>query len=429
MPKKKAIPKPEERLVKDQRTKSEYHYIDTHNDIDIKSREVYKNSKRTIHYPFRPRTGATKYKKILAIEYVDMPDSLPRGFLKSFKSGYGFTREINGLLYALEDKIDILRVIVSSKKTTKLVGKTLTINAEQLNNAYPPLKALYQNQKSEADILIADLLAKILPKKFKKKSGAYVPGSLDRFIKQQLSDYNLLSQADKSAILDIVKTLAEGQKLLDQKKVLDTKEVIEKYFIEEIITEYEKILKQKTDSKHLEDKWQTFFKKYSWVFSQLFSFPVLLLEEKAYVGGKGLDNKDGKIADFLYKNYLSDNIAIIEIKTHATALLHGKGAYRGKDVYPISKDLTGAINQVLDQRDNLQKEFYELSKKYKKTFETFNSKCNVVLGRLGLLKANQKKSFELFRSNSRDVEIVTYDELLEKLKGLRTLLFGDKKEK
>ncbi len=32
------------------------------------------------------------------------------------------------------------------------------------------------------------------------------------------------------------------------------------------------------------------------------------------------------------------------------------------------------------------------------------------------------KSFEIFRRNSRDVEIITFDELLEKLKLLHTLL-------
>ena len=35
---------------------------------------------------------------------------------------------------------------------------------------------------------------------------------------------------------------------------------------------------------------------------------------------------------------------------------------------------------------------------------------------------DQKKSFELFRRNSKDVEVVTFDELLEKLKQLSVFL-------
>ena len=34
----------------------------------------------------------------------------------------------------------------------------------------------------------------------------------------------------------------------------------------------------------------------------------------------------------------------------------------------------------------------------------------------------QRKSFELLRGNSKDVEIVTFDELLKKLDGLRQFL-------
>ena len=40
----------------------------------------------------------------------------------------------------------------------------------------------------------------------------------------------------------------------------------------------------------------------------------------------------------------------------------------------------------------------------------------------------EKKSFELMRSISRDVDVVTFDEVLEKIKGLEKLLFGDKKD-
>ena len=38
-------------------------------------------------------------------------------------------------------------------------------------------------------------------------------------------------------------------------------------------------------------------------------------------------------------------------------------------------------------------------------------------------ETDQIRSFELFRGNSKNVEIVTFDELLEKIKELRELLF------
>ena len=41
---------------------------------------------------------------------------------------------------------------------------------------------------------------------------------------------------------------------------------------------------------------------------------------------------------------------------------------------------------------------------------------------------DEKKSFDLFRGNSKDVQIVTFDELLEKLIQLRDLLASSEDE-
>ena len=99
-----------------------------------------------------------------------------------------------------------------------------------------------------------------------------------------------------------------------------------------------------------------------------------------------------------------------------------KTAYRGDDVFSAAKDLTGCINQVLNQRDNFQKEFYTTKGKTKEDFETFNSKCVVLIGSIKKLSEKQRYSFELFRSNSRDVEIMTFDELQTKIESLQTLM-------
>lgn len=120
-------------------------------------------------------------------------------------------------------------------------------------------------------------------------------------------------------------------------------------------------------------------------------------------------------------NSLSNNVSFLEIKTHKTKLIEGT-AYRGDDVFCMSKDLTGCINQVLNQRDNFQKEFYQKKYTSKGEFETFNSKCVVLIGSINSLNENQKYSFELFRSNSRDVEILTFDELENKIKSLQKIL-------
>ena len=359
-----------------------------------------------------------------------MPDPLPRGFFKEYTKGYGFTRVLNGLLYALESKFTVPSVIVSGTRSTSYKNYTLVLNANDLDRLYPQLKSLFDEQRGERDILVNNVLAGLFPSKFKKKSPTYAKGSLNRFIGQNIVNHNDLSSDDVTALLELVNNVSRGRDILSKKQVLRTKEKIEEYYIEEVIGTFQKMLNQKGDSPALEKKWQKFFKEYSWVFSQMFSYPVLMFEDEAFVGGKSIKGTGGKVSDFIYKNHLTDNIAIIEIKTHRTALLSGKKAYRGKDVFAISKDLTGAINQVLDQRDNLQKDFYGLKAKSDKPFETYNSRCLLVVGLSSLLSNSQKKSFELYRSNSRDVDIVTFDELFNKIKGFSDILFtGGKKKK
>ena len=35
---------------------------------------------------------------------------------------------------------------------------------------------------------------------------------------------------------------------------------------------------------------------------QIFSYSAVLFQDKAYVGGKGIDNKGGNVIDFIYQN-------------------------------------------------------------------------------------------------------------------------------
>lgn len=109
-------------------------------------------------------------------------------------------------------------------------------------------------------------------------------------------------------------------------------------------------------------------------------------------------------------NGFKDNYALIEIKTHIKELLADK-VYRGTDVFPTSNELSASINQCLDQKDNFLKEFG-------KTEHPIDPKCILVIGRKSNLTSDQIKCFELVRANQKNVDIIAFDELLAKLKGL-----------
>lgn len=171
-----------------------------------------------------------------------------------------------------------------------------------------------------------------------------------------------------------------------------------------------------------EEFWQNTLKQHSFVFSQLFSYPVIIFKDKAYVGGKSIENQGGNFVDFLLTNHLTMNSALIEIKTPKTSLL-GK-QYRTNS-YSISDELSGSIVQVASYKSSLLQEYNSLIRGASKTFEAFNPPAIVVIGNTNELKDSEKRmSFELFRNGLKDVQVVTYDELFAKVETLVNLLEG-----
>lgn len=211
--------------------------------------------------------------------------------------------------------------------------------------------------------------------------------------------------------------------LFEKQDLILTKENIEKKFIEDILKKFEKYLALKYVK---EDKWQDFFKENAWIFSQLFAYPAVLIADNAYVGGKMIQGTGGKIVDFLYANKLTRNSALIEIKKHTTKIL-SKKPYRGTDVFNMDKELSGAISQVLDQKDTYCKEFNSL--RSKEDITSFNPNCIIIIGTLKDLDKKQYKAFELIRSGLRDVEIITFDELYERIKSILSIFKKEETEK
>ncbi len=172
-----------------------------------------------------------------------------------------------------------------------------------------------------------------------------------------------------------------------------------------------------------EEFWQNALEQNAFVLSQVFSFPILIIRGKAYIGDKMIDNTGGHLADFLAENPVTRNVIIIEIKTPGTNLLGRK--YR-MDVYSASEELSGAILQVLNYRYNLMTEFLSIRRGREELFDVFSPHCLVVAGhaRRQLQTENHVRSFEMFRSSHKDVIVVTYDELFEKTRQLLQTLEG-----
>lgn len=166
-----------------------------------------------------------------------------------------------------------------------------------------------------------------------------------------------------------------------------------------------------------EEFWQKLFTDNSWILSQLFILPLIIVKDKAYVGGKTVENDGGKIVDYLYKNKVSGNISLIEIKTPESSLTGSE--YRG--VYSMSTELSGASVQLAGYKQTLLNDWNSTTKSFSE-LNAISPKCILIIGSLAKISKEQREAFELYRRWYKEVEIVTFDELFEKISSLIYLL-------
>lgn len=192
--------------------------------------------------------------------------------------------------------------------------------------------------------------------------------------------------------------------------------------------EYFDELKEKKNCRN-ESLWQQFFEKNPWIFGYGLS----------YLYSSGLDDKkleqvvhgyhvaqSGKRVDALLKTKaLASTLCFVEIKTHKTPLL-SKTPYRSGCWSP-SDELSGAVSQVQGTVSYAGESIFgKLSLIDSNGFPTaeeifnFHPRSFVVIGSLSQffgekgINQEQLRSFELYRRNTFQPEVITFDEPYER---------------
>lgn len=425
-----ADPIKEEKEIKRSTTQVIYEFTDSEKGIKKVSKEVYLKKDLIIHYPWG-FDGKDKYENIKKFVFEGFKGNLPVGVNKSPNFGYGFNTKLKflGDFLGKELKIEIVRFLKDGKPKLDTSKNEIIFTEANLRQLFDVFVVKIDQQTQERKNLTQQQLQVIFPTDIDDVKYKYVQNSIAEIITTWGSSIAEFSNKDKAAIQSMFDKLSATKDFLQGDILLDTKQKLDAKYIEDVISEYKVLMGRTANSDATEKKWQEFLNKHSWIFSHIFSFPIILFQDEAYVGGKNLSNKDGKLNDFLVKNNLTENVAFIEIKTHKTDLVKAGKAYRGTDVFGFSDDLSGGISQVLNQRDNFQKHYATIRMETEEVFETYNSKCVVLMGEIGKLDKKQMKSFELMRSNSKDVEILAFDELLSRIESLQKLIQGKVKPK
>ncbi len=171
-----------------------------------------------------------------------------------------------------------------------------------------------------------------------------------------------------------------------------------------------------------EGYWQNTLNSNGWAIAQVYAVPIMLIDQQVYVGGKRITNRSGNTADFLYENSITENVVLVEIKTPATPLL---GARYRNNVINVSTDLTGGHLQIMNARRSLIENFSELMSKEGSYRRPLSPNGLLIVGSaVQLREQDQRASFEMFRNTQRDIDIVTFDELRQKIELMIELLMN-----
>jgi hypothetical protein len=219
----------------------------------------------------------------------------------------------------------------------------------------------------------------------------------------------------------VIKTFLEKGNYKEILSVLakDTSSMITEFSIARIVNERKKILEnfeeQIGKDEWSEAEWQKFFEQNKWIFGYGLNYQILnTLVDQPYYGGRSVEGKGDQRGDFLTKSAGDVEFTVlVEIKTPKTKLCGVK--YRN-GAFPVSTEVAGAVSQLQancrtwdrksDDRDNRHLEAQNI--------KTVQSKGILVVGRLSQLNNEESDSFQLFRRNLYNPEILTFDELLNR---------------
>ena len=226
-----------------------------------------------------------------------------------------------------------------------------------------------------------------------------------------IKQINTLLDSDNK--LDLIKALFEEENITNE-------DIVNTGFRKRSLGEFKQKLTENTSEKD----WQSFFEKNEWIFG--FGLDYRFVESSNREVEVGYGN-----IDFVSFNKFS---VLVEIKTHKTPLIKKAKIKNGEqkspnraDAWSLSDDLIDSVSQILAYKANWQLECEE--RKNKEGYEsgilnyTADPKAILIIGNFKSIFNSEderkiqrlkQETFELFRRDSRNVEIITYDELFER---------------
>lgn len=372
-----------------------------------------------------PTTAPTDGLPSDEVHILGILEDLPLGFTKDYEYGLGLALPYRPIIDAIEHFTACTHLIIdkSSQHSFLHNDSTFVLSTADFHAARRSIDRTINTSQTAARVVkrgttfnfFADLLGQ--PNR---------PIPLGRSPLRQaitisaLSDQNVLdmplSPNDQQSIVTFVSNNVPSIAHTRPETLLKLKDEIEIATLESLIVTFRDMLTEDLTEK----KWQRFLNDNSFLLTLAFDRPVIVIGGRASVGGTSLFGTGETVADFLVRHSMTSNAAVVEIKTPGTKLLNAR-AYRD-GVYTPSNAVVGAIAQALDQKKKLDRNIAtKRDASDIDSLETHSVHCCAIVG-LMPKESDQQRSFEMFRGNSKDVAILTFDELLQKLENIRAFL-------
>lgn len=357
-------------------------------------------------------------------EAEELLKELPTGFGKSLKFGLTIPNEYRFILqgiHELSSNINSIRFLDSFDSANEIKGTQYRMSLETFDKMRKKIDRITErhNERSlnEKESFVSQVLRDGLdPSNYRYHPPAVRRDEIATLTQDGKVASTQLTKRDKKAVVSVVKGSMDELVKDQPSEMMRLSADIELVSLRKLIERFEEMMgKTLTES-----KWQAFFKDNPFVLSLAFSTPTIFLQDNVFVGGTRMTRDGGKLVDFLYKTASTGNLAIIEIKRPDNELL-GITAYRD-DLHAPHQKLSGAVIQVMDQRSKLHRKFDGLivDSGYA-DIQASAIQCAVIVGRTPGTNV-ERHSFDLYRHSLTNVTVLTFDELLGKLKAIESVL-------
>jgi Domain of unknown function (DUF4263) len=377
----------------------------------------WKKSKGKYVYYFKP--GIIKRynsKKMVFLGFKDRPTGLGL-----YNTGGGFNQwqsnKIGGdfLLRYLKDKYKKeVRIALYAKKTNGAIKEnkkhiTIKVSLESFIKILTNLGTEINKNKGQ---LIQKRLENYFPINFKKDA------KTEQNINSKLTDINLnkLDKADHDSISAFIKKYLGTESNTETFRKLQVDLVIQgqRKTLDQVIKKFKKHLSNK---KFDEKRWQKFL--HNEVFFFMSNYVESIREANVNFGKT---DEGEKKPDFVWID-LYGFLDVFEIKTPFTNILAERIDKSHRNYY-FSKDASMAVSQIekyiLFLEKNVEGFQKYLQKQTSIPFSVLKPKAFLIIGNSKEFEKNdqKKKDFRLLRRLFKNIEFITFDELLDNLKSL-----------